>query len=82
MINKIYPTVKQMVLFMLAQKELGFKKVVLVEYPSKGLWSLGFITNEQLNKVNQALGAEAIAVFVPTPKSADRGFNICQQSQH
>src|SRR4030042_6337886 len=55
LINKIYPTLKQLVLFILAQKEFGFQKVVLVEYQSKGIWSVGFLTNEQYAKISSSL---------------------------
>jgi uncharacterized membrane protein len=65
MINKIYPIMKQVIRFILAQQEFGFKKVVLAEYPSKGIWSIGFITNEQFKKVSDATGAEMVAVLVP-----------------
>ena len=51
LINRIYPLAKQIVLFILAEKEFVFKKVVLVEYPSKGIWSLGFLTNEEFSKI-------------------------------
>ncbi|MBU1870421.1 MAG: DUF502 domain-containing protein, partial [Candidatus Omnitrophica bacterium] len=66
LINLVYPTIKQIILFISAQKEFGFKRVVLVEYPSKGIWSLGFITNEQFYKINTALSRDMIAVFIPS----------------
>ena len=66
LIKNIYPTLKQIVLFISAQKEFGFKRVVLVEYPGKGLWSLGFLTNEGFKKINDAMGKDMAAVYVPT----------------
>lgn len=76
LINKIYPTAKQIVLFMLAQKELGFKKVVLIEYPSKGIWSLGFITNEEYEKISRVMNQEMVSVFVPTTPSPLTGYVV------
>ena len=76
LINKIYPSLKQIVLFVLAQKEFGFKKVVLVEYPSKGLWSVGFITNEEFKKVNEALQSEVVSVFIPSSPGPLTGYVI------
>lgn len=66
LIKTIYPTLKQIVSFISAQKEFGFKRVVLVEYPGKGLWSLGFLTNEGFKKINDVMGAEMAAVYVST----------------
>ncbi|HNQ50614.1 MAG TPA: DUF502 domain-containing protein [Candidatus Omnitrophota bacterium] len=66
LIKTIYPTLKQIVSFISAQKEFGFKRVVLIEYPGKGLWSLGFLTNEGFKKINDAMGIEMAAVYVST----------------
>jgi uncharacterized membrane protein len=76
LINKIYPSVKQIVKFILAQKEFGFKKVVLVEYPSKGIWSVGFLTNEQFNKIKNTSGEPLVAVFVPSSPGPLTGYVI------
>ena len=75
-INKIYPILKQIVLFILEQKEFGFKKVVLVEYPSKGIWSLGFLTNEQFQKISEISDKEMVSVFVPSSPSPLTGYVI------
>jgi uncharacterized membrane protein len=64
LIKSIYPAFKQLVTFLLSQKEGGFKKAVLVEYPSKGIWSIGFLTNEGLDKINIALSGDMVAVFL------------------
>jgi len=64
LVKNIYPAFKQLVTFLLSQKETGFKRVVLVEYPSKGIWSLGFITNEEIKKINEAASKEMVAVFL------------------
>lgn len=66
LIKNVYPTLKQIVSFISAQKEFGFKRVVLVEYPGKGVWSVGFLTNEGFKKVDAAMGKEMAAVYVPT----------------
>ncbi|MFA5100199.1 MAG: DUF502 domain-containing protein [Candidatus Omnitrophota bacterium] len=66
LVKNIYPTLKHIVVFISAQKEFGFKRVVLVEYPGKGVWSLGFLTNEGFKKVDEAMGREMAAVYVST----------------
>jgi uncharacterized membrane protein len=67
---------KQIIRFILTQQEFGFKKVVLVEYPSKGIWSVGFLTNEGVKKVSDAAGAEMVAVFVPSSPGPLTGYVI------
>ncbi len=76
LIRNIYPTFKQVISFILAQKEFGFKKVVLAEYPSKGIWSLGFLTNEEFQELSLILKEPMVSVFVPTPPSPFSGFLI------
>ena len=76
LINKIYPTFKQIILFVLAQKEFGFKKVVLVEYPSKGIWSLGFLTNEEFKKMTEVVGKNMAPVFIPSSPNPLTGYVI------
>ncbi len=76
LIKNIYPALKQVILFVSAEKEFGFKKVVLVEYPSKGIWSLGFITNEGFPRLNQAVGQELLAVFLSMSPGPLSGYVI------
>jgi uncharacterized membrane protein len=76
LIKNIYPALKQLILFVLEQKEFGFKKVVLIEYPSKGIWSVGFLTNEQYQKINQIFDKEMVSVFVPNSPGPFTGYVI------
>jgi uncharacterized membrane protein len=76
LINKVYPTLKQIILFISAQKEFGFKKVVLVEYPSKGIWSMGFLTNEHFDKISQLTNKEMVGVFMPSTPGPLTGYMI------
>jgi uncharacterized membrane protein len=76
LIKNIYPALKQIILFVSAQKEFGFKKVVLVEYPSRGIWSIGFLTNEQFEKINRSTAREMISVFIPNSPGILGGYVI------
>lgn len=76
LINKIYPTLKQMVLFILMQREFGFKKVVLVEYPSKGIWSLGFVTNEAFREIDEKTKNNLLCVFIPSSPGPLTGYTV------
>lgn len=74
LIKKIYPALKQIVKFISAQKEFGFKKVVLVEYPSKGMWTIGFQTNENFKQINKVTGRDMVAVFLPNTPGPLAGY--------
>ena len=76
LIRNIYPTFKQVISFILAQKGFGFKKVVLVEYPSKGIWSLGFLTNEEFPKLSQISEKAIVSIFMPTSPGPFTGVVI------
>jgi len=76
LVRNIYPTFKQVISFILAQKEFGFKKVVLVEYPSKGIWSLGFLTNEEFLKLSQISNKAIVSIFMPTSPGPFTGVVI------
>lgn len=76
LIRSIYPAFKQVISFILAQKEFGFKRVVLAEYPSKGIWSLGFLTNEEFRRLNQVSGKAMVSIFMPTSPGPFTGVVI------
>lgn len=76
LISKIYPTFKQIVQFVAAQKEFGFKKVVLVEYPGKGIWSIGFLTNEEFKQIGETLSKQMVSVFIPSSPNPLTGYVI------
>ncbi len=76
LVKSIYPTAKQIVNFISQQKEFGFKRVVLVQYPSKGIWTMGFLTNEHLERFNAAAGRELVSVLIPSVPNPLTGFVI------
>jgi len=76
LIKNIYPAFKQIIRFILAQKEFGFKKVVLVEYPSSGIWSIGFLTNENFKRINQVCQQDLVVVFIPNSPGPLTGYTV------
>ena len=76
LIRAIYPAVKQVTDFLLAEKGSKFSsaRVVAVEPHSKGIWSIGLVTGSGLRPLNESLGAEMITVFVPSSPTAFSGY--------
>jgi uncharacterized membrane protein len=64
-VKNIYPTIRQIVEAFSPSKDSSFKKVVLVEYPHKGTYSLGFLTGE-VSLIPHSQGQRLLAVYVPT----------------
>jgi len=73
-VRNIYNAVKQIASTILTSKGKSFRKVVLAEYPRKGIWSIGFLTNEQVELKCQGLRDEMVAVFLPTTPNPTSGF--------
>ena len=75
-IRQIYPAAKQIVDSFISKESPAFKKVVMFEYPSKGLWSIGFLTNDSFNRAEDISGEELLHVFVATTPSPLTGFLV------
>ncbi len=78
-LSKVYPYVKQITDFLFAQEErdkLTFSRVVAVEYPRKGIWSLGLVTGSGLTKVVDNVRKEFLTVLIPTSPTPFTGFVI------
>ena len=57
-----------------SKKDDGKKSVVLIEYPRKGVWAVGFATKENKGEMAQKTGKNLINVFVPTTPNPTSGF--------
>jgi uncharacterized membrane protein len=73
-IGAIYTAVKQIVDTFGSQKRHMLNKVVLVEFPRKGVWTIGFLTNRQRGEAQVKTGEEIWTVFVPTTPNPTSGF--------
>jgi uncharacterized membrane protein len=73
-IGAVYNSVKQIVATFGTQNRNLFNKVVLVEFPRKGVWSVGFLTNKQQGEAQTLTRTEAWTVFVPTTPNPTSGF--------
>jgi uncharacterized membrane protein len=73
-IGAVYHSVKQIVTTFGTQNRNLFNKVVLIEYPRKGIWTLAFLTNKSPGEAQSRTGGETWAVFVPTTPNPTSGF--------
>ena len=71
-INKIYKTIKSITDSLTSTKEQAFTKVVMLEYPKDGLWTLAMVTGESTD----TKGNEYYNLFVPTTPNPTSGYLI------
>ena len=72
--NKIYITVKQIASAFKSAKATIFKHVVLIEYPRKGLYTLGFLTLKAEGEIQDFTQESVCSVFIPTTPNPTSGF--------
>jgi uncharacterized membrane protein len=75
-VRQIYPPIKQIVSFIFSKNAFEFKRVVLVQYPSPGIWSVGFMTNESFREAQELAGEELVHVLIGTTPGPWSGFLI------
>ncbi len=77
-LRQVYPYVKQVTDFLLTQEEQKkmFSRVVAVEYPRKGIWSMGLVTGSGLKKVAENVKKEFLTILIPTSPTPFTGFVI------
>ena len=73
-IKIFYKTTKQIIETIFKNNSKAFRDVVLLEYPRKGLWVLGFTTGEVKGAVSSKIKGELVNVFVPTTPNPTSGF--------
>lgn len=76
LVRTIYTSVKQVLETLFTTNSNSFRKVVLVEYPRQGIWSMGFQTNRGLRAASKASGQNLVSVFVPTTPNPTSGFIV------
>jgi uncharacterized membrane protein len=70
----IHRTTKQLFSTILEERGQSFRKVVLVNYPHKGTYSVAFVTSESPTSVEGSLGKGFVTVFLPTTPNPTSGF--------
>ena len=74
LIKVFYKTIKQILETLLRNNSNAFREAVLLEYPRKGVWVIGFATGQVKGAVKNKIKTEMINVFVPTTPNPTSGF--------
>ncbi len=75
-VRAVYSAAKNFTEIVFSDSSQSFKKVLLIEYPRKGLYGLAFQTSSELGEVQERTGEEVICTFVPTTPNPTSGFII------
>lgn len=73
-VRSVYSSIRQIVDAFQTTSGSSFKKVVMIEYPRKGLYSFGFITKDSSEFLNEATGEVCVNIFIPTTPNPTSGF--------
>ena len=76
LVRSVYTSVKQVSETLLASESSAFRKVVLIEYPRKGIWSIGFLSGEGMAVACRKTGRQLKSIFVPTTPNPTSGFIV------
>ena len=76
-VKHIYTTINQIVSLVSSEKGNTYKKAIAVEYPRKGIYSIGFLTSEENAILSGKTGKELCNVFIPTSPNPTSGMFIC-----
>ena len=76
LVRSIYSSIKQISNTIFDPSGKSFRKVVMLQYPRKGVWSIGFLTNDNVGDEMSAVDDRLVAVFIPTTPNPTSGFII------
>lgn len=74
LVRTIYTSVKQITETVFSSQGQAFRKVLLVEYPRRGVWTLAFQSGATQGEAQARTGADIINIFIPTTPNPTSGF--------
>lgn len=76
LVRNVYGSVKQVSDFLLSEREIEYSRVVAVEWPRKGIWTLGLVTGESLADIETAAGEPVLSALICTSPMPMTGFTV------
>jgi uncharacterized membrane protein len=75
-VRLVYGAVKKFAAVLLNESGRSFKKVLLIQYPRKGVYRIALQTSENVPELNAATGQSLLTAFIPTTPNAASGFIV------
>ena len=76
LIRNVYTSVKQVTDFIFSESNIEYTRVIAVEYPRRGIWSLGLVTGESMLDIASAANEPVLSVLIPTSPAPFTGYTI------
>jgi uncharacterized membrane protein len=76
LVRSVYSSVKKVTNFVLVDKQVQYKRVVAVEYPRKGIWSIGLVTSDSVSDVVTAAREPCVTVVLPGSPTPITGYCV------
>lgn len=76
LVSQVYSAVKQVTDFIFTESTVQYNRVVIIEYPRRGIWSMGFVTGDSMREVTDAVGEPLVSVLVPTSPMPVTGYTM------
>lgn len=76
LVRSVYSGVKRLAVAVMSEDSQTFRRVVLIEYPRKGIWTLAFQTGDPDPAISAAVDDEVMTIYVPTTPNPTSGFVI------
>ena len=76
LVRSIYTPLKKFAELILSDQTQSFSKVLLIQYPRKGLYSLCFQTSKDVGEIQEKSGEDVVCVFIPTTPNPTSGYII------
>jgi uncharacterized membrane protein len=73
-VRSVYSAIKQILETVMAAQSDAFRQAVLVQYPRKDIWAIGFVTGSTKGEVGKYVNENMINVFMPTTPNPTSGF--------
>lgn len=76
LVRSVYTSVKGFTETVFSHTGTSFRKVVMVQYPREGMWSIGFVTAEDIAEISRKTGTRQVCVYVPTTPNPTSGLIV------
>jgi len=76
LVRSVHGGVKSFAESVFSTSNASFRKVVMIQYPREGVWSIGFVTADDMREVSDKTGVQHACVYVPTTPNPTSGFIV------
>lgn len=76
LVSNVYSSIKQVTDFIFSEREMQYTRVVAIEYPRRGIWTLAFVTGEGMTDIRAATDEPVVSAFVPHSPMPFTGFAV------